>query len=317
MLFENVINNKKLYYFISLFLLFIPLFTGGKPANIIILCSILFICLGITFFHEILLKNFKIVFIIAGFSIFQLILALLLTPVQGIYPFLAMVIIFTLLSLIFVKLFSVDIFSRDSRKVRIRDLLFILIFIYLFKISQFRITLNHVHIPRPFYFAIFYNIMLINMIILLFRWSGLSLQEMGLKYNWRSHTLLKSSIYLITGLLTFIILLNTIEHTLPFTINKYRNFLYQIILTGFPEELLFRGILLYLLKDYLENNSNFVSKKFTAVVISAFLFGAMHFSSLTNVLWATTGGIIFGLIRNQEKNIYVITLLHSIYNTLN
>ncbi len=79
------------------------------------------------------------------------------------------------------------------------------------------------------------------------------------------------------------------------------------VIPAFAEELLFRGVILTNLKPY---------GRGVAVVASAFLFGIMHMN-LSQLLYATAAGIVFGVIYVTTNSLWLCILIHFANNLFN
>ncbi|MGM0126333.1 hypothetical protein IGI37_003762 [Enterococcus sp. AZ194] len=92
----------------------------------------------------------------------------------------------------------------------------------------------------------------------------------------------------------------------------------QMILVGFVEEVLFRGIFYYYLKE---------KKTSTYILFSSIVFGILHIASGLNpetaamlvvlqIINALLLGVVFALIYLRTKSIYVTILFHGLFNLL-
>lgn len=82
------------------------------------------------------------------------------------------------------------------------------------------------------------------------------------------------------------------------------------LFVAFPEELVFRGILLRLLLDRIRN-------PWIALVISALLFGSVHLTNFHGWNWSFTGlatiaGLFYGLAYMRTKNLWASTVIHTV-----
>ena len=98
-------------------------------------------------------------------------------------------------------------------------------------------------------------------------------------------------------------------------------FLLQCISIGIFEELLFRGLILMILIDYLKNQKHHILK---AMFISSILFGLMHLfnlfagagfsATLLQVAYSILTGLMWSAVFILTKNIIYSIILHIIYN---
>jgi len=79
------------------------------------------------------------------------------------------------------------------------------------------------------------------------------------------------------------------------------------IITGFAEELIFRGVLLTKINEA-SNNKHY------AVIVSALLFAAIHFQPLV-ILPMFFLGCVLGYLYTQTKNLSYSILFHALFNT--
>ena len=80
------------------------------------------------------------------------------------------------------------------------------------------------------------------------------------------------------------------------------------VMAGVSEELLFRGVI--------QNYVISVSNPFIGVLVSAFIFGLMHFYSRIYVLLTFVAGLIIGYIYYQTQSLALIVSLHIVYDIL-
>ncbi len=102
-----------------------------------------------------------------------------------------------------------------------------------------------------------------------------------------------------------------------------QTFLLQCISIGFFEELVFRGLILSLLLNYLKEKKHYILK---AMMISSLVFGFMHLfnlffeagltATLLQVVYTTLTGLLWAAIFIITKNILYPIILHVIYNFL-
>ena len=88
----------------------------------------------------------------------------------------------------------------------------------------------------------------------------------------------------------------------------FANLLIVAVLPAIGEEFLFRGVLLKLFKEWTKN-------KHAAVLISAFLFSAVHFQ-FYGFLPRFLLGVLFGYLFVWSKNIWIPVTVHFINNGL-
>lgn len=80
----------------------------------------------------------------------------------------------------------------------------------------------------------------------------------------------------------------------------------KIITTPVYEELVFRGLILRKLLQ--------TGRPFTAVIISAIIFGAVHFDG--NMLYATLAGLVFGYLYYRTGSLWITVIAHAVANSL-
>jgi len=95
-------------------------------------------------------------------------------------------------------------------------------------------------------------------------------------------------------------------------VNRQWLMLFTAFTAGVTEELIFRGYILTRLSLLIKN-------KYLPVIISAFLFGAIHFSykSLREVIFAFLIGIMFGVHYQKYRNIKVLVAAHFAIDIIN
>ncbi len=142
-------------------------------------------------------------------------------------------------------------------------------------------------------------------------------------YLQRYFKISKSNIYTLS-LVALLFILSFIN-----VVNNYNNisllvvcmFAISTILVGFVEEILFRGIFLPLLiKKWAEKNYGVLM----AMIFSSFLFSIMHFINyfkvykfdivFSQVIFAFCIGYLFAGIFLYTKNVYLTSMLHSLFN---
>ena len=100
------------------------------------------------------------------------------------------------------------------------------------------------------------------------------------------------------------------------------NLLLGCILIGITEEFLCRG---WLLNEFLERYSETKKEVWYSIIMSGVIFGLMHISNIfytgqsipdtiTQVISASSTGIIFGLIYYKTKNIWSVIILHALWD---
>lgn len=85
-------------------------------------------------------------------------------------------------------------------------------------------------------------------------------------------------------------------------------------MSGFPEELLFRGLLYLFINEYSKKKS---LKSIYTILLTSIIFSLMHLSLLNNIIFLFIGGIVFGILREETKKIYFSSLIHALYNAYN
>jgi uncharacterized protein len=95
-------------------------------------------------------------------------------------------------------------------------------------------------------------------------------------------------------------------------VNRQWLMLFTAFTAGVTEELIFRGYILTRLSLLIKN-------RYLPVIISAFLFGAIHFSykSLREVIFAFLIGIMFGVHYERYRNIKVLIAAHFAIDIIN
>lgn len=95
-------------------------------------------------------------------------------------------------------------------------------------------------------------------------------------------------------------------------VNRQWLMLFTAVTAGVTEELIFRGYILTRLSLLIKN-------RYLPVIISAFLFGAIHFSyrSLREVIFAFLIGIMFGVHYQKYRNIKVLIAAHFAIDIIN
>jgi len=95
-------------------------------------------------------------------------------------------------------------------------------------------------------------------------------------------------------------------------VNRQWLMLFTAFTAGVTEELIFRGYILTRLSLLIKN-------RYLPVIISAFLFGAIHFSykSLREVIFAFLIGIMFGVHYQKYRNIKVLIAAHFTIDIVN
>jgi uncharacterized protein len=95
-------------------------------------------------------------------------------------------------------------------------------------------------------------------------------------------------------------------------VNRQWLMLFTAFTAGVTEELIFRGYILTRLSLLIKN-------RYLPVIISAFLFGAIHFSyrSLREVIFAFLIGIMFGVHYQKYRNIKVLIAAHFAIDIVN
>jgi uncharacterized protein len=95
-------------------------------------------------------------------------------------------------------------------------------------------------------------------------------------------------------------------------VNRQWLMLFTAFTAGVTEELIFRGYILTRLSLLIRN-------RYLPVIISAFLFGAIHFSykSLREVIFAFLIGIMFGVYYQKYRNIKVLIAAHFTIDMVN
>jgi membrane protease YdiL (CAAX protease family) len=311
---NNYINIKKLCCIGILYVLFIPLFLPSDGEIYITLFEslIFLLILSLPFYIEILLNKFKLSALLFILTLIEIIAVfVIIRPLKG-------SLVLSGLSLItFTVFFLFSLYFEHEKykdlDVKLKDLFLFILFAFIYKYIQLRINgdLNSFRDPVVFY-SLVYNILLIDKSLLLFKWTGLNLADIGLKkYD--------------LSLIFFIILLFVIaffsyasifnlfpENYLLFS--SYKLFLHQLIISGFPEELMDRGVLFLFIKKYLLKKQ--INPRYT-IILSSIIFSLMHFTTLKVMLIIFIGGIIFAIIREETDNIYLSSLLHAFYNAYN
>lgn len=99
-------------------------------------------------------------------------------------------------------------------------------------------------------------------------------------------------------------------------------FVLSVFLTGFSEEIVFRGVVLNVIYDCYEKKGK--AAIYNTIIISSFIFSLMHLSnifsgvtvsgSFIQMICAFGIGCYFGAIYIRCKNIWVLILLHSMIN---
>ncbi len=94
-----------------------------------------------------------------------------------------------------------------------------------------------------------------------------------------------------------------------------------VLLIGVYEELLCRG---WLQNEFIERFGKNKKQVITSIVLSSFIFGAMHitnvfvsqsfFQTSIQILQAMAAGILLGVIYYRTKNIWSVILLHALYD---
>jgi hypothetical protein len=95
-------------------------------------------------------------------------------------------------------------------------------------------------------------------------------------------------------------------------VNRQWLMLFTAFTAGVTEELIFRGYILTRLSLLIKN-------RYLPIVISAFLFGAIHFSykSLREIIFAFLIGIMFGVHYQKYRNIKVLIVAHFAIDIIN
>ena len=85
-------------------------------------------------------------------------------------------------------------------------------------------------------------------------------------------------------------------------------------LNALPEEILFRGIIQYVLEAVLKS-------RVAAMIVGALIFGASHLNNGANLpnyryfVMATLAGLFYGNAWRREKNVLTSTITHTLVNT--
>ena len=110
-----------------------------------------------------------------------------------------------------------------------------------------------------------------------------------------------------------------------YTIDTSNTMLYMFTLDSFGvglfEEIIFRGLLLTVLLQYLPKTKE---GNFGAIVLSAAIFGAIHLfnlayggfisQTLMQVGYSFLMGLMWAVIYLKTKNIWLVAILHALYN---
>ena len=98
-------------------------------------------------------------------------------------------------------------------------------------------------------------------------------------------------------------------------------FLLESFSVGFFEEIIFRGMILMLLLGKLQNKSHGVLK---AIIISSLIFGFVHLfniiqgasygNTMLQIGYSFLMGLLFAVLYLRTKNIWLIMILHALYN---
>lgn len=176
-------------------------------------------------------------------------------------------------------------------------------------------------------FYIFFSIGLLMMCLLVYlsnRWYNVDRKLLGLVFN-KSLISFKSIILAISGILIVNLLLAIRCH--PLKLNDWVNsqtwliFFVTFFSVALYEELLFRGLVLNKIQNFLMSINNIDMKKipFQANVMTTLLFLGVHMDMrLTSILWlisATTISLTFGYIKQKTDAIWIPALLHALFNT--
>ena len=100
--------------------------------------------------------------------------------------------------------------------------------------------------------------------------------------------------------------------------------IFQMIGVAFFEEILFRGILINTILYRFSKNKRSI---YYAIIISSAVFGLAHLSNLINrpsvlagvisqVVYATTIGILYSIIYIKYRNIWSVIIIHSLFNLI-
>lgn len=151
-----------------------------------------------------------------------------------------------------------------------------------------------------------HNILMIVFFIYTFTAIGLCNEETGIYHN-RDYFMqfFTSTILIIAVLITLFVYKN-----------KYAYFIYELYGSSFIEEIFFRGILIDLINKYfLQTHTSLVKTK--NAIFSSVIFSLMHLKyGLLNMAISFLFGLLLFVVRKKVNNIYVPTIIHSLWNTI-
>ncbi|PZP40798.1 MAG: hypothetical protein DI598_19070 [Pseudopedobacter saltans] len=141
------------------------------------------------------------------------------------------------------------------------------------------------------------------------------------KYRWWFYILATMSIFLIVfiGSGVMILVSKSIQkkqisdslQTMKTMFIKYPSLgLLTAVTAGVTEEFFFRG--------YLQNRLTLLSNKYVGIIVSAILFGLLHYNygTLIQVLFPFWLGIVFSIFYDRYRNIYLLVFIHFLWDAI-
>lgn len=122
-------------------------------------------------------------------------------------------------------------------------------------------------------------------------------------------------------IITTIVFIQNVPNVQNSNVGTVINLLLYCISIGIAEELLCRG---WIQNEFIEKYGDSRKGVITSVVLSSFIFGAMHFlnifagqtplETILQVLQATSAGFLFGALYYKTGNIWASITLHAVYD---
>jgi hypothetical protein len=170
----------------------------------------------------------------------------------------------------------------------------------------------------PFYVSGFLSESLANCIlytvyitgsIMLTRFNGRSLAEIGLTRKGLIPSLANSMAFVLAAFLVRFIVadLKTSPYASSFEVFAFNLFFW--LLSGFGQEILFRGLILFSLERWRGWK--------VALLVSTVLFGLIHvarYQSPSSIILVSVAGVAWGWIALKTKNIVGTSIAHSLFN---